>query len=130
MINQVNTYRAIGVILIFLYHCVYCFGTYKDLKIDWHVQALTSLMWSGVNLFFIASGFINGKNFIFCKSIKQFIINRVARILPLYFLFIFIGIIFSYKGNNFFTLNTTIYLFHCFFIGFRLYKSKFGTSLF
>jgi len=102
MINQVNTYRAIGVILIFLYHCVYCFGTYNDLKIHWHVQALTSLMWSGVNLFFIASGFINGKNFIFCKNIRQFIIKRIARIVPLYFLFIFIGIIFSLKENNFF----------------------------
>jgi len=102
LINQVNSYRAIGVILIFLYHCIYCFGTYNEFKISWFVQALTSLMWSGVNLFFITSGFINGKNFIYCKSIKQFIIKRVARILPLYFLFIFIGIIFSYKGNNFF----------------------------
>lgn len=102
MIYQVNSYRAIGVILIFFYHCIYCFATYNELRISWHVQALTSLMWSGVNLFFIASGFINGKNFIFCKSINQFIIKRIARIVPLYFLFCFIGIIFSFKENNFF----------------------------
>ena len=102
MINQVNSFRSIGVILIFLYHCVYCFATYNELKISWLLQALTSLMWSGVNLFFIASGFINGKNFIFCKSIKQFIIKRIARIAPLYFIFILIGVIFFNKGYQFF----------------------------
>lgn len=131
MINQVNSYRAIGVILIFLYHCVYCFATYNDLKISWHVQALTSLMWSGVNLFFIASGFINGKNFIFCISIKQFIIKRVARIAPLYFLFVFIGIIFSFKENNFFySENYNIFIPLFFLSGIDFINQNLGPAYF
>jgi peptidoglycan/LPS O-acetylase OafA/YrhL len=88
-------------------------------------------MWSGVNLFFIASGFINGKNFISCKSIKQFIIKRIARIAPLYFLFMFIGIIFWSRGNNFFySENYNIFIPLFFLSGIDFISNNLGPAYF
>ena len=78
---------------VFHYHCVYCFRGCNDSIFSAYKQGASSLMWTGVNLFFLASGFINGPQ-IFSQRLDGFVSRRCARILPLYLLFLLIGTIF------------------------------------
>jgi len=92
---SIDTFRAIGVLFVFHYHCVYCFKGYENSIFAAYLQAASSVMWAGVNLFFIASGFINGPQIFKNQSIIGFASRRFARIYPLYFLFLLIGTIFA-----------------------------------
>jgi peptidoglycan/LPS O-acetylase OafA/YrhL len=103
--DSIDLYRAIGVCFVFLYHSVYLFGSIIDGVIGPHIYFITALMWSGVNLFFLASGFINGKQFINTKSTSLFLISRAKRIFPLYYLYLTIGTCLFMYGNTFFYID-------------------------
>jgi peptidoglycan/LPS O-acetylase OafA/YrhL len=66
------------------------------------VAKATSLGWSGVDLFFVLSGFLIGgiliKNKTSPKYFKTFYARRILRIFPLYYLILVIYIICKYSG--------------------------------
>ena len=81
--DSIDLFRAMGVCFVLLYHSVYIFDFNGGSQTSPYIYLITALMWSGVNLFFLASGFINGKQFLILNSTSSYAIRRVKRIFPL-----------------------------------------------
>lgn len=103
--DSIDAFRAIGVIFVFMYHAVQIFGFSQDTIIAPYLYFITALMWSGVNLFFLASGFINGNNLFSGKSKLSFIRKRARRIFPLYYIYMLLGTFFFLQGWDFFSVD-------------------------
>jgi peptidoglycan/LPS O-acetylase OafA/YrhL len=78
--------RGVAILLVLIYHAVYKLNTGPGpLK---HALAAGSLTWSGVDLFFVLSGFLIGGILLDARDspnyFKTFYIRRAYRILPLY----------------------------------------------
>src|SRR5262249_59028385 len=88
--------RGIAILLVLLRHAI--FGVTSIQGIETHsalanfVIACGQLTWSGVDLFFVLSGFLIGGILLDARSspryFQTFYIRRAYRILPLYFLII------------------------------------------
>ena len=88
--------RGIAILLVLLRHAI--FGVTSVQGIEAHsrfasfVIACGQLSWSGVDLFFVLSGFLIGGILLDARSspryFQTFYIRRAYRILPLYFLVI------------------------------------------
>jgi peptidoglycan/LPS O-acetylase OafA/YrhL len=78
--------RGIAILLVLLYHTV--FATYTVSPVVQIVHRLGHLSWSGVDLFFVLSGFLIGGILLDTKDspryFKTFYIRRAYRILPIY----------------------------------------------
>ena len=78
--------RGIAILLVLMYHSV-CRGRSR---LPWPVHAAGRLTWTGVDLFFVLSGFLIGGILLDAKAspryFNTFYIRRVYRIFPLYFL--------------------------------------------
>lgn len=93
---------AIGMVLIFHYWTMsipHPFGTFSKI-----ILGSTALFWSGVDLFFVLSGFLIGGILISHQSsqnyFRTFYMRRFTRIFPIYYMMFFIYLILS---------HTTIY---------------------
>jgi peptidoglycan/LPS O-acetylase OafA/YrhL len=79
---------AIGLVLCFHYFTISTASPSSHLLT--YLHASTRLFWSGVDLFFVLSGFLIGGNLLDARNspayFKTFYIRRVCRILPVYFL--------------------------------------------
>ncbi|MEO5755168.1 MAG: acyltransferase [Chthoniobacterales bacterium] len=95
-ISQLDGVRGIAIILVLLWHYVRC--ELVDGPQTHFLMTALSLTWSGVDLFFVLSGFLiagilidhrNSANYF-----KVFYLRRVCRIFPLYFLLLglFVGL--------------------------------------
>lgn len=78
--------RGIAILLVLLYHTV--FATYTVSPVVQIVHMWGHLSWSGVDLFFVLSGFLIGGILLDTKDspryFKTFYIRRAYRILPIY----------------------------------------------
>ncbi len=78
--------RGIAILLVLLWHAV--FGIHTDSRFLSGLLAVGKLSWSGVDLFFVLSGFLIGGILVDEKSstryFKTFYLRRAFRILPLY----------------------------------------------
>lgn len=129
--DSIDAFRAIGVIFVFLHHAVNIFGFSKDTIIAPYLYFITALMWSGVNLFFLASGFINGKNFFSDNSKVSFIRKRAKRIFPLYYIYLILGTFFFLQGWDFFSVDGMNIIDHYLFLtGIDFYNQNLGHSLY
>ena len=65
----------------------------------------------GLNLFFLASGFINGAKLLYNNNRYNFVISRIARILPLYITYMIIGTScwYTLKNDFFYSGDYQIY---------------------
>lgn len=81
--NAFNAVRFFCCIIVILGHCIDISGIQVPYRpiIDMHVA---------VCVFFILSGFWVTKSFLTTSSIKEYIIKRVKRLLPLYYLTVFL----------------------------------------
>lgn len=88
-IIELDGLRGIAILLVLVYHfwTIYIVPFGKISKI---IVASTSLFWSGVDLFFVLSGFLIGGILIRNKNsttyFKTFYTRRFTRIFPIYFL--------------------------------------------
>jgi peptidoglycan/LPS O-acetylase OafA/YrhL len=78
--------RGIAILLVLLCHSI--FDTHPQTPLGSHLLAIGRLTWSGVDLFFVLSGFLIGGILLDSKNspsyFKTFYIRRAYRILPLY----------------------------------------------
>jgi peptidoglycan/LPS O-acetylase OafA/YrhL len=100
-IKSLDGIRAIAILLVIVWHH---FGSLltEDAFNGYgkHISTATSWTWSGVDLFFVLSGFLIGRILIFNKGsnnfLKTFYIRRVLRIFPAFYLVVLGFVIFRY----------------------------------
>jgi peptidoglycan/LPS O-acetylase OafA/YrhL len=91
-IPELDGLRGIAIFLVFISH--YLGGAGHVQLRPWlrHIFAATSIGWSGVDLFFVLSGFLIGGILIDARNspyyFRAFYMRRVHRILPIYYLWI------------------------------------------
>jgi peptidoglycan/LPS O-acetylase OafA/YrhL len=75
-----------------------------------YLQTLFALGWTGVDLFFILSGFLIGGILLEARNspnyFKTFYVRRVFRIIPIYYLWIVCLIVLVFVGSQFFSSHT------------------------
>ena len=96
--------RAIALIMVLYWHCFNNLIHTKNSSILNFIKKSSSYCWSGVDLFFVLSGFLLGgilfKNKGSKNYFKAFYIRRFCRVFPVYYLYFFIFIILYYSSLN------------------------------
>lgn len=102
IIKPLNGIRSLAILLVLIWHYFSCLvgdnvnAVVKTLKI------LSFCTWSGVDLFFVLSGFLIGRILIYNKRrpnyFKAFYLRRIFRIFPAYYLVISVFILFTAMG--------------------------------
>ena len=99
-ISVLDGLRGVAILMVIVFHYFSLIATTEFCDTNQYVFKLSKFLSSGVDLFFVLSGFllggillynINSKNYF-----KTFYIRRFCRILPLYFLFFVLCIIINY----------------------------------
>jgi peptidoglycan/LPS O-acetylase OafA/YrhL len=91
-ISELDGLRGLAILLVFVAH--YLGGAGHIQLAPWlrHIFAATNAGWSGVDLFFVLSGFLIGGILIDARDsphyFRAFYMRRVYRILPIYYLWI------------------------------------------
>ncbi|GGP03106.1 acyltransferase [Cloacibacterium rupense] len=98
-------YRAVAAWLIFLYH----FFPFKSPKIPDLVKNIAEEFHIGVDMFFVLSGFLITYRYYGAKPInfRKYIVNRVARIYPMYFVVTLLVFSNFYLVNQYWDSETT-----------------------
>lgn len=98
-------YRAIAAWLIFVYH----FFPFKNPKIPEFFKNFVGEFHMGVDMFFVLSGFLITYRYFGDRPIifKNYMINRIARIYPMYFLVTILVFANSYWANQFWNTENT-----------------------
>ncbi|UKN01554.1 acyltransferase [Paracrocinitomix mangrovi] len=104
-IKSLDGLRTIAIFLVLFWHYVVCqlsgdmFGGYAR-----KINTFFSWTWSGVDLFFVLSGFLIGRILLFNKGSKNFFkafyIRRLLRIFPAYYFIILLMLVYSTFGNT------------------------------
>ena len=110
-IPQLDGIRGIAILLVLVWHYAQSLQPFSlpdgrllaDLSAGSfasYMQGILGLTWSGVDLFFVLSGFLLGGILLENKEasnyFKVFYVRRACRILPLYFLWFFIFLVWVY----------------------------------
>ncbi|MEK7484804.1 MAG: acyltransferase [Planctomycetota bacterium] len=97
-VPELDGIRGIAILLVILWHYGVCLLNEESPSwfIVFFLKTLFSFTWSGVDLFFVLSGFLIGGILIDHKEasnyFKVFYIRRICRIFPLYYFWIFLFI--------------------------------------
>jgi peptidoglycan/LPS O-acetylase OafA/YrhL len=99
--------RGVAILIVVFYHFIYGAVSYNTGGISGFIRAVFPLGWSGVDLFFVLSGFLIGGILMDQHEsgnyFKTFYLRRVCRIVPLYFvwliLFLILRLVVS-RGNS------------------------------
>jgi peptidoglycan/LPS O-acetylase OafA/YrhL len=89
--------RGIAILLVLVWHYFVCLLKAEPGSTTAYALACLRLTWSGVDLFFVLSGFLIGgillDNRHSANCFKVFYIRRICRILPLYFLLLILFVV-------------------------------------
>ena len=89
-VPELDGLRGLAILLVLIYHCA-AFQTVRH-SFVYYLLVPRGLMWSGVDLFFVLSGFLIGGILMDSKDsptyYHTFYLRRVFRIFPLYYLMI------------------------------------------
>lgn len=93
-IRALDGIRGIAILLVLLWHYIACQAESANGSILAYFVRSLALTWSGVDLFFVLSGFLIVGILLDAKGsesyFKTFYIRRACRIIPLYFLMLFL----------------------------------------
>ena len=88
-VPELDGLRGLAILLVVFYHYISGGFTPEGGLLDRFIRNFFPLTWTGVDLFFVLSGFLIGGILIDCRNaenyFKTFYIRRICRILPLYF---------------------------------------------
>ena len=88
--------RAIAIIFVSLFHYTYHYDSEYLLRSDnWSLE-IAKFGWSGVDIFFIVSGYCIGMTIIKTQNFIEFVVRRVARLYPGYLIFGLLTFIFFF----------------------------------
>jgi peptidoglycan/LPS O-acetylase OafA/YrhL len=111
-IQQLDGLRAIAVLMVIFFH--YLNNQYIGApvnKAESILMKVTSVGWSGVDLFFILSGFLIGSILLKNRDSKNFFrtfyVRRFLRIIPIYY--VLLAIFFSIQLTSWFVADATIF---------------------
>jgi peptidoglycan/LPS O-acetylase OafA/YrhL len=97
--------RAVAMLMVLYWHCFNNLIHTRNSTILNFIKKSSSYCWSGVDLFFVLSGFLLGgilfKNKGSKNYFKAFYIRRFCRVFPVYYLYFFIFIILFYSSLNY-----------------------------
>src|SRR4051794_33765891 len=86
---ELDGIRGTAILLVLYWHLVVCTVNPTQGSALYYLMALSRLTWSGVDLFFVLSGFLIGGILLDGREssnyFKVFYVRRFYRILPLYF---------------------------------------------
>jgi peptidoglycan/LPS O-acetylase OafA/YrhL len=94
---ELDGIRGLAILLVVLYHYVFSYYALQSGLLGDFIRSSLNLGWSGVDLFFVLSGFLIGGILLDNHSsphyFKAFYVRRICRIFPLYFvgLFLFVA---------------------------------------
>jgi len=99
-IEELDGLRGVAILLVLVWHYFHCQIDLESFApIAKQLKHLASWSWSGVDLFFVLSGFLIGRIILTYKHnkdfFKTFYIRRFLRILPAYYVLLISYIIFS-----------------------------------
>ncbi|UCE07284.1 MAG: acyltransferase, partial [bacterium] len=101
-IRALDGIRGIAILLVLLWHYIACQAETDNGSLLAYFTRLLALTWSGVDLFFVLSGFLIIGILLDAKGselyFKTFYIRRACRIIPLYFLMLCLFIIIPRTG--------------------------------
>jgi peptidoglycan/LPS O-acetylase OafA/YrhL len=119
-ISELDGVRGLAILTVVLFHFLHPFvlGTSAFVVL---IREVISLGWTGVDLFFVLSGFLIGGILIDHRRsehyFKTFYVRRVCRIVPIYFfgvgLFFVLGWLLSSKASTQWYSKTFVPLPHC-----------------
>lgn len=115
-ILEIDGLRGIAILLVVSFHYINNQLHQSDHIIGIILSKVTGFGWVGVDLFFVLSGFLIGSILLSKKRsknyFKTFYIRRIVRIVPNYYLLLFVFILILHSGyfdsNNFLTGNNSI----------------------
>src|SRR5579859_7052632 len=91
-IPELDGMRGVAILLVVLFHYVWGLTGHSGNHLAVIIRDCVSMSWSGVDLFFVLSGFLIGGILMDHRRdkdyFKTFYIRRICRILPLYFLWV------------------------------------------
>lgn len=134
-IKELDGVRGIAIFLVLLWHYIFCQvgSTILESNIGFLFKYL-SLTWSGVDLFFVLSGFLIVGILLDARGAKTyfltFYIRRALRILPLYYVMFFLLILLpKYISNDWlFSRNISLWNYLTFTQNFYMIKEGFGAN--
>jgi len=84
-INNIDILRGLAIIFVVLFHYTAHYSPKYLLRTDDWTLNVASYGWSGVDIFFVVSGFCIAMTIIKTQNYFEFIMKRFARIYPAYF---------------------------------------------
>jgi len=88
-IKELDGLRGIAIIMVFLYHCLPRSLFISNNAYTYFIYRLSNMGWSGVDLFFVLSGFLITSILLRSKDKPNYFVNfyarRILRIFPLYY---------------------------------------------
>ena len=78
--GYIDSLRAIAIIFVVLFHYTYHYESEYLLRSDQWKFELIRYGWSGVDIFFIVSGYCIGMTIIKTQNFIEFVVRRVARL--------------------------------------------------
>lgn len=105
-IPEIDGLRGVAILIVIVWHYLNNQLVYSESFLSVNFKQLTSIFWSGVDLFFVLSGYLIGGILLKNKGkqnyFKTFYIRRFFRIFPLYYFFLILYalLFFSIPGLN------------------------------
>ena len=108
-VPELDGLRGFAILLVISIHYFYNPGPNLPRGLH-YLQSFFALGWTGVDLFFVLSGFLIGGILLDVRAspdyFKTFYIRRFFRIVPLYYLWLFCLIALVFLGHSFFPSQT------------------------
>src|SRR6266403_805520 len=91
-VPELDGLRGVAILLVLLFHYISIEGLTKTGSWSFILQRIVIMGWTGVDLFFVLSGFLIGGILIDARGsptyFKTFYVRRFFRIIPVYYLWI------------------------------------------
>lgn len=98
-LKELDAVRGLAIVMVVVWHYIIYPLSFNEDNFSRYFSTILGLTWSGVELFFVLSGFLITNILLENRYSKNlypvFFLRRAARILPCYLILIFIGLIFK-----------------------------------